>query len=177
MRLFEKVTQAVALAALLGLALMALAFAAGLRLNTSKSIALGVYRLSDAPLQRGEAVLLCPADTDAFQRALERGYIGIGDCPNGSQALGKRIAAMAGDRVSIDTQGVRVNGALWPLSKPRPVDLQGHPLPQIRLDNHRLNENELLLMGDINPNSFDSRYFGLVDRAHIQGVVRPVWTW
>lgn len=40
-----------------------------------------------------------------------------------------------------------------------------------------LTESEVLLMTDINAGSFDGRYFGLVERSQIKGVIRPVFTW
>nr|MBP9870018.1 S26 family signal peptidase [Nitrosomonas sp.] len=34
-----------------------------------------------------------------------------------------------------------------------------------------------LLMSDVNPNSFDARYFGLIAHAQIQHVVESFFTW
>jgi type IV secretory pathway protease TraF len=38
-------------------------------------------------------------------------------------------------------------------------------------------ENELFLLSNTNPASFDSRYFGPIDTAAVLGVARPLWTW
>jgi type IV secretory pathway protease TraF len=35
----------------------------------------------------------------------------------------------------------------------------------------------LLLMTDVSPISFDSRYYGLINRSQIKGVIRPIYTW
>nr|WP_256205485.1 S26 family signal peptidase [Nitrosomonas cryotolerans] len=40
-----------------------------------------------------------------------------------------------------------------------------------------LHDSEYLLMSDVNPNSFDARYFGLIAGLQIQHVVEPVFTW
>ncbi|MDP3215343.1 MAG: S26 family signal peptidase [Deltaproteobacteria bacterium] len=40
-----------------------------------------------------------------------------------------------------------------------------------------LGDSEYLLMSDVNPNSFDARYFGLIVSLQIQHVVEPVFTW
>jgi len=38
-----------------------------------------------------------------------------------------------------------------------------------------LNSNELLLMSDTNATSFDSRYFGVIDRPNVQAVVKSIF--
>ena len=40
-----------------------------------------------------------------------------------------------------------------------------------------LNDSEYLLMSDVNPNSFDARYFGLIAHAQSQHVVEPFCIW
>jgi hypothetical protein len=40
-----------------------------------------------------------------------------------------------------------------------------------------LDYHTVLLMSDYNPKSFDGRYFGLMDKSTIIGVVKPLWTW
>jgi type IV secretory pathway protease TraF len=40
-----------------------------------------------------------------------------------------------------------------------------------------LNDSEYLLMSDVNPNSIDARYFGLIAGLQIQHVVEPFFTW
>jgi type IV secretory pathway protease TraF len=40
-----------------------------------------------------------------------------------------------------------------------------------------LNASELMLMSDVSPVSFDARYFGPVDRAQVQAVIEPFFTW
>jgi conjugative transfer signal peptidase TraF len=89
----------------------------------------------------------------------------------------KRIVAAGGDVISIDGEGVTVNGHQLPNSAPRDADFAGRPLPVCRLQGYQLRPEEVLVMSDYSPISFDSRYFGPIPRAQIQTAVRPVWTW
>ena len=56
-------------------------------------------------------------------------------------------------------------------------EIDGSEMPQYRLGEKMLGDSEYLLMSDVNPNSFDARYFGLIAHAQIQHVVEPVFTW
>ena len=89
----------------------------------------------------------------------------------------KRVFAQAGDSVSIDAAGIVVNGELLPNSAQISADNDGLELPQYRMDQKVLDDSEYLLMSDINPNSFDARYFGLIAGLQIQHVVEPFFTW
>ena len=57
------------------------------------------------------------------------------------------------------------------------ADIDGYEMPQYRLRERMLDDSEYLLMSDVNPNSFDARYFGLIAGLQIQHVVEPVFTW
>lgn len=88
----------------------------------------------------------------------------------------KKILAAKTDVISIGDDGVRVNDVLLPFSAPSALDGAGRPMPRFRTTKE-LTESEVLLMTDINAGSFDGRYFGLVERSQIKGVIRPVFTW
>ena len=75
---------------------------------------------------------------------------------------------MAGDRVSIDSTGVSVNGIRLANSTPLKVDRAGRPLKVYALKDHFLAPGEVLLMSEYNPDSFDSRYFGQVPGSLIE---------
>lgn len=151
--------------------------AAGLRLNTTRSIPLGFYLMSNGPIVKGAYVLWCPPERPEFDLAKERGYIGAGFCPGGYGNMMKKVLASDHDIVSVMDDGVRVNGTLVPASQPFEEDSMGRPLPRFRVTDHVLTSSELLLMSDTNSRSFDARYFGPVRRAHIQSCIHPVWTW
>jgi conjugative transfer signal peptidase TraF len=151
--------------------------AAGARINTTKSIPVGLYWTSSAPVEKGAYVMFCPPHVDVFDEAQERGYIGAGFCPGGYGYMMKRILAAKNDDVSIADDGVRVNGELLPFSAPRKVDSAGRPMPQYKSDHYSLGNAELLLMSDVSNTSFDGRYFGPVNRSQIKTVIRQVITW
>ena len=150
---------------------------AGARVNTTKSIPIGLYWTSTEPVAEGTYVMFCPPRTAVFDEAKARGYIGPGACPGGFEHMMKRVAASQGDIVSVTGKGVDVNGVLLPLSVPVETDTVGRPLPRYRSTPFELGASELLLMSRRSATSFDGRYFGPVDRTQITGVVRPVITW
>lgn len=154
-----------------------LAMLAGLRVNTSKSIPLGLYVTSRAPITKGAYVLVCLPPLPAVHEAFRRGYIGAGFCPGGFGYVFKTILAAKTDQVVIAPDGVRVNGALLPLSAPRDTDPSGRPMPRYPSDPVTLGPTQVLLMSDVSPTSFDARYYGPVDIVQIQTVVRPLFTW
>ena len=150
---------------------------AGARINTTKSIALGLYWTSDRPVQKGEYVLLCPPPVGVIEEARRRGYLAAGFCPGGYGYMMKRILAAKGDSVTVDAGGVRVNGLLLPHSAPLPADLAGRPMSRFQADRYVLGASEVLLLSDISSTSFDGRYFGPVGVAQIRTVIVPVLTW
>lgn len=148
-----------------------------MRINTTKSIPVGFYWMTGDPVKKGSYVILCPPETELFDTAKERGYIGAGFCPGGYGYMMKRVAAVADDVVLIAADGVRVNGDLLPLSVPRAVDNAGRPLPRIEIKRYTLGTSELLLMSDVSNTSFDGRYFGPIDRKQVRSAIRPILTW
>jgi conjugative transfer signal peptidase TraF len=174
---FRTITAGVALAGAAGLIGAALAQAAGARINTTRSIPVGLYWVSGAAVAKGAYVLVCPPPAAVFEQARERGYIGAGYCPGGYGYMMKRVMAAKDDDVAVSDEGVRVNGVLLPLSAPRAVDAGGRSLPRFQADRYTLGAAELLLMSDVSGTSFDGRYFGPINRSQIQTVVSPLITW
>jgi conjugative transfer signal peptidase TraF len=175
-RIFKRFTNGVAIIGIFILAVSAAAYAAGARINTTKSIPIGLYWISNEPVVKGAYVMFCPPQSSVFVESKERGYIGAGFCPGGFGYMMKRILAAKNDIVAINDEGVRVNGELLPLSVPRKVDTAGRALTQFHVDRYTLGEAELLLMSDVSDISFDGRYFGPVNRSQIKAVIRPVIT-
>jgi conjugative transfer signal peptidase TraF len=164
--------------AVAGASLLALAALAWpLRINTTKSIPVGFYWMTSDSVKKGSYVIFCPPDTELFDTAKERGYVGAGFCPGGYGYLMKRVVAVKGDAVVIAPDGVRVNGELLPLSVPRAADKAGRPLPRSGTNRYTLSATELLLMSDASGTSFDGRYFGPIHRKQVQGVIHAIFTW
>ena len=151
-------------------------YSAGARVNTTKSIPVGIYWMTDAPVEKGAYVIFCPPQVGVFDDAKERGYIGAGFCPGGYGFMMKRVLAAKGDRVSMLVEGVFVNGQVVPFSASKLVDGGGLPLPRPLGVDVLLADDEVLLMAS-NPKSFDGRYFGPIQRSQIKSTLLPVFTW
>jgi conjugative transfer signal peptidase TraF len=154
-----------------------LCFAAGARVNTSKSIALGLYWTSNRPVERGAYVMFCPPPVGVIAEARRRGYLAAGFCPGDYGYMMKKVLAVKDDAVSVSDAGVRVNGALLPYSAPLRTDRTGRPLPRYQSSDYVIGNAEVLLMSDVSSTSFDGRYFGPVNRSQITTVIVPVITW
>ena len=155
-------------------------FLSGARINTTKSISIGLYwtkPIQIEKIEKGAYVIFCPPQSSVFEKAKERGYIGVGTCPGGHGLMMKRILAAQGDVVSISTKGVVVNNELLPHSAPLKADNRGRPLPCTPINRYSLGKTELLLMSDRSATSFDARYFGPINRSQIKTVIVPVITW
>src|SRR5438034_3432539 len=75
-------------------------WSAGLRVNLSASMPVGLYRVSTGPAVRGVMVLAClPTDVAVFARS--RGYVPSGSCPGATAPIGKVVLAMVGDTVEV----------------------------------------------------------------------------
>lgn len=160
------------------LCLLVAGHAAGLRFNVTRSLPLGVYRTVDRPVARHAYVRFCPPRDGAFAVAMERGYLHSGDtCGSGYLPMLKRVAAMPGEQVRAQDDGVWVEGRRLPLSARLAADLAGRPLPRPVPAWLRLTPSQLWVMSDTNPRSFDSRYFGAIERSWVIEVVEPVMTW
>ena len=156
--------------------LLTAAYQSGVVINTTMSLPLGLYRSIDAPVARGAYVKFCPPPSAVFDEARRRGYIGAGFCPGGYQPMLKRVLAAEDDQVDVAAQGVHINGQLVALSAQMHADRGGRPMP--RYVQHRvLGASELMLMSDVSGVSFDSRYFGPLDRAQVRAVITPFFTW
>ncbi|HKU08912.1 MAG TPA: S26 family signal peptidase [Bradyrhizobium sp.] len=136
--------------------------------NASASVPLGLYRIEPgAPPRIGDLVALRPAPAlGRFMAA--RSYV------EANALLIKPVAAASGaticrigDRVTIDAR---------PVAFALPRDRFGRPLPTWG-GCRRLRADQLFLIAPAHRDSFDSRYFGPVDRRQIVGRAFPLWTW
>ena len=166
----------IVLVIILWITAMGLLYAVGARINTSNSIPEGLYWTSHALIKKGDYVIFCPPKEKIFDEAMRRGYIDVGFCPGGYGYMMKAVLAVNGDIISINNNGVEVNGHILPYSKPIAADSLDRPLPHLNITKH-LSNTELLLMTDQSPISFDARYFGPISRSQIKSVIKPIFTW
>jgi conjugative transfer signal peptidase TraF len=103
----------------------------------------------------------------AAELAHERGYLRFGT------PIVKRVAAIEGQVACASGTAIRVDQV--EVATALRHDRQGRPLSVWR--GCRELVDEIFLLGDRSPSSFDSRYFGPVARSAIIGRVEPLWTW
>lgn len=157
--------------------LLGVGYLTGMRLNLTSSLPTGLYWTTGSPLGQGSYVMFCPPMEGAFAEAASRHYFRHGGCPSGFHPLLKRVAGVTGDIAAVTDDGVRVNGQLLPWSKPLVRDIGQRPLPRLAGKQFLLRPDQLWVMSDTQPHSFDSRYFGPIERSWVRVVVRPVLTW
>ena len=157
-------------------ALLAAGWLAGLRLNLTGSLPVGLYLASRAVPVRGAIVLAClPPALAGFAR--DRGYVPRGGgCPGDVLPLGKPVLAVAGDTVTVTSSGLLVNGIPVPNSRPLVTDRKGRPLPRLALGQHVVRPSSLWIVSSYSRFSFDSRYFEAVKTGQVLTSVRPLWT-
>ncbi len=147
---------------------------AGVRLNVSPSVPLGLYRETPAPVARGAMVVAClPMGWGDLAKA--RGYLGVGRCPGGVSPVGKLVLAMPGDTVTFTMSGIVVNGQPISRTRPQPRDHAGRPLAHYPFGTMVVRAGTVVLYAP-HGGSFDARYYGPIPTAGVQTVVRPIWT-
>ncbi len=147
--------------------------AAGLRVNDSPSLPIGLYVVTSDP--DATLVEFCPTAPYA-SLAAERGYRTKGSCPDGGAPLMKPIVAQAGDSVEVSSSGIVVNGRMLPNSAPLAVDTNGRALRHWPFGEYAVKPGTLWVVSSYNRRSFDSRYFGPITEAQIRHHLRPLLT-
>ena len=157
------------------LAAAALAWASGVRFTLTPSLPVGFYLRTEPVQERGRLLSFCPPK-DAAAYALERGYLHRGSCPGGTEPLGKYVLATTGDTVGIQPGGLSVNGRPIPNSAVLWRDRLGRELPHTAFGQHVVGADSLFMFSPHHKRSFDSRYFGAIDRRRVRSGLRPLWT-
>ena len=156
--------------ALLGIAMVAVHDSAGPMVvyNVTASAPLGWYLVRPpAELIRGDLVLARTPDS-ARDLAEHRGYLPA------NVPLVKRVTALPPDRVCAEGSAIVLNGRV--VAKQLMTDSRGRALPRWAGCSALAPDDVFLLMEDV-PDSFDSRYFGPVKEGSILGRLVPLWTW
>jgi conjugative transfer signal peptidase TraF len=159
------------------IALLAAATRAGglVLVATDSSCPIGIYRVIHKSLARGELVEAClPSTISTYGMA--RGYLNSGNCPNGAEPVIKVVGAMAGDRVDLSLENIRVNGTTLPQSATRLRDSRGREVRTLRPGGYETEVDQVWLFGVHDPRSWDSRYFGPIPSQDIIGAVEPIFT-
>jgi conjugative transfer signal peptidase TraF len=141
--------------------------------NVSDSLPVSWFWVwQDYTVARGDLVEFCPPmgfDSEAHTR----GYVRNGPCPGGTIPFLKMVAAVAGDDVEFDAQGVHVNGRSLANSKAKRADRAGRPLASQPFGGRKIPAGYVWLYGT-NVWSADSRYYGPVPVNTIRYRARPL---
>jgi len=134
----------------------------------------GLYWLSPGQQPKpGEVAIACvPWRFASWARSV--GVLGAGSFCGGFEPVVKRVAAAAGDRVTLSASGVYVNGRYQPGTRPL-SSIQGRAIPHV-FETWTLRPGAVLLLGDNRDASFDGRYFGSTN--HVLGravIIKPAW--
>lgn len=133
--------------------------------NPTKSAPKGYYLIVHSVVRKGDYVL-ADIPKDARELAAERQYLPV-DVP----AL-KPVAAKSGDHICVRNGRVFINHE--PLARVLKEDSRGRILGPWK-GCRPLVLGELFLLSTYSPVSFDSRYFGPVNRRMIMGKAVPLW--
>ncbi|MBI9112359.1 conjugative transfer signal peptidase TraF [Maridesulfovibrio ferrireducens] len=143
----------------------------GYRVNFTESMPCGIYQIVPGKPAKGNLVTFSLSeDNPYFQISLDRKYLGL----NTNSPLLKILTGTTGDNIKISSTGVSVNDMLLPRSRQKRSDNYGRQLPAL-LHSTIIPTAKGLVMSTHNENSFDGRYFGLVDVNQMQRVI-PVLT-
>jgi len=146
---------------------------AGVRVNTSSSLPLGLYIRTD---QSGTRLIeFCPSEPYA-SLSRDRGYRVRGfTCPDRAVPLLKPVVARAGDIVKVSPAGIAVNGRLLPNTAPLPRDAEHRPLQAWPSGIYRVHPGTVWVASTYSRGSYDSRYIGPVEEKSIRGRLKPLW--
>ena len=147
----------------------------GVRLNTTPSMPLGLWMVARKSTSRDAFVIACLSGPEATE-AEDRGYLGIGSCPDRVEPVVKPVAAVAGDVVTVTPSGIIVNGSALPRTTPLAKDSAGRLLQAFPAGTYHVAPGTVWLLSGHDPRSFDSRYFGPIPVAVIRSVVEPLVT-
>ncbi len=147
--------------------------AAGLRINCSPSLPLGLYVTT---MDSHTALIeFCPQEPYGTFAA-GRGYRSHGNCPDGAGPLMKPVIASAGDIVEVSERGIAVNGSMLINTAPKVKDSQGRAMKPCPFGQYRVPPGFVWVASSYNPWSFDSRYFGPIPVSIIRDRLKPFLT-
>lgn len=142
--------------------------------NFTQSMPLGVYIKSySAFYTKNDLVLVCLDDAIA-RWAVANHIIADGSGCQHSAPLLKKIAATGGDRVTVNGEGIIINGKLMAHTAPAARHIKRWiPVNSEIL----LKDGEYIVVANQNNLSFDSRYFGTVTTENVIAKASPLWLW
>jgi conjugative transfer signal peptidase TraF len=155
------------------IAVFGLCASAGLRLNSTGSLPLGIYMVSTAA--DANLVEFCPPEPYS-QISVVRGYRSPGICPDGDDPLLKPVISKPGDTVVFSEVGLQINGVLLRNTAPISRDSRGRPLTHFPFGAYQARSDSVWVASSYHPLSFDSRYFGPIPTYAIRNRLKALLT-
>ena len=144
--------------------------------NETNSLPIGYYIVDKdiSTIDKGDIIRICPGeDNQAIQLGIERGYLTLVNNDNCFiVSLLKIVYAKEGDYVECKKNEVLINEKTYQVQH---SDSQNRVLPICNIK-RTLVKDEYFVMTE-KFNSFDSRYFGIVNKEEIMSKARPYFTW
>lgn len=149
-----------------GIGLVLIALRGTIAINISESLPVGIYlQKGSEDVKRGDIVLFY--STRINQDAAERGYIRKGS------KLGKRVVAIEGDHLQTGKKTI-IKGQVIS-TKIQLKDSQNRPMEIFEYQG-KVPPGHIFVIGDT-PGSYDSRYYGFVQKSDIQKKLKPIFVW
>lgn len=111
--------------------------------------------------------------------AVERGQLiayrslGLEPLLKNNTTVAKLVAAVPGDRVTVDARGVSINGKFWGPLNEKVMSKTGKSIASVS-KTYTVKEGELLVLGDL-PRSYDGRYWGTIKASQLIGPAWRLW--
>lgn len=144
-------------------------------INVTNSMELGIYLKRHGIVKSGDIVLLC-LDKNTQHLGLNKHYLEPGnECNETASPLIKRVIAIPGDDVLLRDNNIVVNNIHFPY-KTLYQDSSNqllHVFPRGRYKK----TNGYWVIGTNAKNSWDSRYWGFIQRPQIIAKLLPLFTW
>ncbi|OGT50850.1 MAG: hypothetical protein A3F17_09285 [Gammaproteobacteria bacterium RIFCSPHIGHO2_12_FULL_41_15] len=156
------------------LLLILAAYCFGLRINLTPSMPIGFYYLKNVGPKRGDFVAVCLSSTVA-KEGLRRHYLFYGHCREHSVPVLKQLIAVPGDYVQLSREGITVNKNFY-VAPQLSFDSRQHNVRHFVTQPILSVVNKYWLYGSHEKqHSWDSRYWGGVEREDILGIYQPLW--
>lgn len=140
-------------------------------INLTPSIPVGVYLKTSDPNAPYTRFCLDPKYVAVLRN---HGVVSHGSCPDGSEPLIKPVIhATPTDPIILTAEGFRYRGKLLPNTVPKAIALDGKPLEHWAFGIYR---SDMWAVSSYNANSYDSRYFGPINKASIVSRARLLLT-
>lgn len=142
--------------------------------NITPSVKLGYY--IGVPffykIKRNDFIIFCLHKSIYINNLEQLHLIMNNQCDNKMPYFIKRVIAIAKDKISINESGIYLNDQLIKQTKPLKY-FYGQRLTHTNVVDYRLKDNEFVVIGNT-PNSYDSRYFGIVNKKDIIRIAYPI---